>query len=69
MNAHRVFYLVFHQGNIVDPHDMLDKFEVDTFRWYVVYTVLAGFLVGFHRRYILLSPLRFFFHFKRQVHV
>jgi methionyl-tRNA synthetase len=22
-------------GNVVDPHDMLDKFEVDTFRWYV----------------------------------
>jgi methionyl-tRNA synthetase len=23
-------------GNVVDPHDMLDKFHVDTFRWYVV---------------------------------
>jgi len=45
MNAHRVFYLVFYQGNIVDPHDMLDKFEVDTFRWYVACGVLAGFLV------------------------
>ena len=22
-------------GNVVDPHDMLDKFDVDTFRWYV----------------------------------
>lgn len=22
-------------GNVVDPHDMLDKFHVDTFRWYV----------------------------------
>jgi hypothetical protein len=22
-------------GNVVDPHDILDKFEVDTFRWYV----------------------------------
>jgi methionyl-tRNA synthetase len=22
-------------GNVVDPHDMLDKFNVDTFRWYV----------------------------------
>jgi methionyl-tRNA synthetase len=20
-------------GNVVDPHDMLDKFDVDTFRW------------------------------------
>ncbi len=23
-------------GNVVDPHDMLDKYPVDTFRWYVV---------------------------------
>jgi methionyl-tRNA synthetase len=23
-------------GNVVDPHDMLDKFDVDTFRWYVL---------------------------------
>jgi len=22
-------------GNVVDPHDMLDKFHVDTFRWYL----------------------------------
>lgn len=22
-------------GNVVDPHDMLDKFHVDAFRWYV----------------------------------
>ena len=22
-------------GNVVDPHDMLDKFNVDTFRWYL----------------------------------
>ena len=22
-------------GNVVDPHDMLDKFPVDTFRWYL----------------------------------
>jgi methionyl-tRNA synthetase len=22
-------------GNVVDPHDMLDKFDVDTFRWYL----------------------------------
>ena len=22
-------------GNVIDPHDMLDKFHVDTFRWYV----------------------------------
>ena len=22
-------------GNVVDPHDMLDQFSVDTFRWYV----------------------------------
>lgn len=22
-------------GNVVDPHDMLDKYEVDTFRWYL----------------------------------
>ena len=22
-------------GNVVDPHDMLDRFEVDTFRWCV----------------------------------
>jgi methionyl-tRNA synthetase len=22
-------------GNVVDPHDMLDQFHVDTFRWYV----------------------------------
>lgn len=22
-------------GNVVDPHDMLDKFHVDTFRWCV----------------------------------
>jgi methionyl-tRNA synthetase len=22
-------------GNVVDPHDMLDKYPVDTFRWYV----------------------------------
>jgi methionyl-tRNA synthetase len=20
-------------GNVIDPHDMLDKFDVDTFRW------------------------------------
>jgi methionyl-tRNA synthetase len=23
-------------GNVVDPHDMLDQFTVDTFRWYVL---------------------------------
>jgi len=22
-------------GNVIDPHDMLDKFHVDTFRWYL----------------------------------
>lgn len=22
-------------GNVVDPHDMLDKYSVDTFRWYI----------------------------------
>lgn len=22
-------------GNVVDPHDILDKFDVDSFRWYV----------------------------------
>jgi methionyl-tRNA synthetase len=22
-------------GNVVDPHDMLDKYSVDTFRWYL----------------------------------
>jgi methionyl-tRNA synthetase len=22
-------------GNVVDPHDMLDKFDVDSFRWYL----------------------------------
>lgn len=24
-------------GNVIDPHDMLDKFDVDTFRWWVWY--------------------------------
>lgn len=29
-------------GNVVDPHDMLDKFDVDTFRWYVAYLTHAS---------------------------
>lgn len=28
-------------GNVVDPHDMLDKYPVDTFRWYVLNTKLS----------------------------
>lgn len=33
-------------GNVVDPHDMLDQFTTDTFRWYVFIIILVH-LVGF----------------------
>ena len=34
-------------GNVVDPHDMLDKFEADTFRWQVE-CFLSFSLVQYH---------------------
>jgi methionyl-tRNA synthetase len=34
-------------GNVIDPHDMLDKFESDTFRWYLCKEAAFGAELSF----------------------
>lgn len=37
-------------GNVVDPHDMLDKFHVDTFRWYLAKEAPYGGELSFNEQ-------------------
>mmetsp|Transcript_6233 Transcript_6233/g.13475 ORF Transcript_6233/g.13475 Transcript_6233/m.13475 type:complete len:763 (-) Transcript_6233:550-2838(-) len=34
-------------GNVVDPHDMLDQFSIDTFRWYLAKEAIFGSELSF----------------------
>jgi methionyl-tRNA synthetase len=40
-------------GNVVDPHDMLDKFSVDTFRWYLCKEAPYGAELSFNEESLI----------------
>jgi methionyl-tRNA synthetase len=41
-------------GNVVDPHDMLDKFPVDTFRWYLCKEAPYGGELSFNEESLMI---------------